>query len=815
MNIRNLIENDLLRLARPARYLGNEWGATHKNWDETPVRIALAFPDLYEVGMSHHGSRIIYDCLNRLPDVLAERVYAPDLDLEALLREKNLPLFALESGRELKDFDAVAFSLSYELTYTNLFNMLDLAGIPLERKNREGIVFAGGPSCNNPTVLSDFLDFFVLGDGEEVIGEIAVILQQKLPKRETLEALSRVEGVFVPEFPRPTKKRLLPQLSGHPVCGPIPFLPIVHERATVEVRRGCDRGCRFCQAGALYLPVRERSADDSVALASESIEQTGYEEFSLFSLSSGDYTSAEEVAVRLLARHSKDGVAMSLPSMRVDSFNQGLVAHQVRKSTLTFAPEAGSQRLRDAVNKGIDEEEILASIRAAYGAGWNEVKLYFMLGLPTETEEDLLAIADLVAKIKREASIIRRADPKPRPALRLNATVSTFVPKPHTPFQWRRQATIEEVRQKQRFLVEKLKALGVSVSYHDSSTSELECVVSRGNQRVGQMIKRAWELGCRHDAWREHFKPELWRQAAQETGIDFEAIAHREWGYDEPLPWDGIDFGLPKDYLQKEDEAATQSLLSSACHEQCRGCGLCQRFGVSPQLSEKKKIEEIEGSERAPLPVKAECKIRARFRKEGDVRFISHLDLMRLFERATKRASLPLVFSQGFNPRPGIAFASALALGTTSEAEWVDLSLAETMKPSEMLERLNAQLPSGVELLEAGEVPLNAPSLMSVLDRATYRVSGKALASVEDWDDFLNEETLVVPRKEKEVDIRPFIHRLERIPGGIELEVSAGSRGSVKPEEVVEAYRRWSKQPLAGYTIHRTELSFLKEKVPC
>ncbi|HEY9765829.1 MAG TPA: TIGR03936 family radical SAM-associated protein, partial [Chroococcales cyanobacterium] len=741
MNIRQIIEKDLVSLNRPARYLGNEWGAIHKEWTPDSLAIALAFPDLYEVGMSHFGSRIAYDRFNRLEGVLAERVYAPDEDLEKLLRERSLPLFALESGRSLLDFDAVAFSLSYELTYTNLLNMLDLAGIPIsseerKKKNIQTLVFAGGPSCNNPGPLSDFLDFFAIGDGEELIEEICEILKKKLPRKEKLEALSLVEGIFVPSLVQKTRKRIVSELRAedHPVCGPIPYLPIVHERVTAEVRRGCDRGCRFCQAGSLYLPVRERSADTAVRLIEESLERTGYEEFSLFSLSSSDYSVANEVAARVLGDCSKNGVNMSLPSMRVDSFSQELVKHQVRRTTLTFAPEAGSQRLRDVINKGVDEEEILSSISAAYQAGWNELKLYFMIGLPTETEEDLSAISELVASIKRRAQEIRRSDRKPRPAIRLNVTISTFVPKPHTPFQWRRQDTPDEIRAKQRFLVDKLRAQGVSTSYHDPVVSELECVISRGDRSVGKMIQKAWELGCRQDAWSEHFRPELWAQAARETNTDFEHFAHRSWSYEETLPWDLIESGLSKKYLQAEDERATEAGLSAPCTESCRGCGLCQSYNLDHQLAQKNEKSENE-KPRQFLPRLTVRKVRARFRKEGDLRFISHLDLMRVFERATKRAGLALAFSQGFNPRPGIAFASALALGTTSESEWVDLSLAEPLEPNEVKRRLNEQLPVGIELLEAIEVPLNAPSLMSTIDSAVYLVMAEGLP--EDWTEFL------------------------------------------------------------------------------
>lgn len=800
MNIRKLIEPQLPAITRPARYLGNEWGAVHKDWAEHPTRIALAFPDLYEVGMSHLGSRIIYDIINRIPGALAERVYAPDLDLEALLREKELPLFALESGRSLKEFDTIGFSLSYELTYTNVLNMLALAGIPLESEKREApLVFAGGPSCCNPQPLADYMDFFVLGDGEEVTTEIVAILAEKLSKQATLEKLAKVEGVYVPSLNNPARKRVASLMSTLP--GPVPYLPIVHERVATEVRRGCDRGCRFCQAGSLYLPVRELDSDKAVKQTHENLCLTGYEEFSLFSLSSGDYTGAHETAQQILEQHSHQGVSMSLPSLRVDSFAQKILEGQVRRSTLTFAPEAGSQRLRDAVNKGISEEEIISAISAAYESGWSSIKVYFMIGLPTETQEDLDAIIDLVGKIKRAANQVRRADPKPRASIRINATVSTFVPKPHTPFQWRRQDTLEEIRDKQRFLMDKLKPMGVSVQCHDPKVSELECVISRGDRQIGQMIKKAFELGCRHDAWREHFRPELWQQAAEETGVNFDPIAHRDWSHDEPLPWDGIDFGLTKDYLAREDDKATEAVCSTACTEQCRGCTLCQRFGVSHQLIEAKDVE----SGRVPLPIKAVCRVQARFEKGGDLRFIAHLDLMRLFERATKRAGLPLVFSQGFNPRPAISFATALALGTTSDAEWVDISFAENITPQELIERLNGQLPDGIHLVEAKEVPTNAPSLMAQVARSTYRVT---LKSVPDrWD---LPESLTAERKSdkgtKQVEIRPWIYGIQPVEDGVEMELACGSRGNLKPEEALRTLATHYGTPIAITGIHRTGL---------
>lgn len=847
------LEALLPRVEKPARYLGNEWGATRKSWDSVPVRLALAFPDLYEVGMSHLGSKILYQVLNRREDALCERVFAPAPDMEAAMREAGLPLYGLESMQPLTEFDGIGFSLSYELTYTNILNMLSLAGIPVERAEREAgnwpLIFAGGPNSFNPEPFADFVDFVVVGDGEEIVHDLVDAFHSfkvnGTPREEQLKALTRIYGVYVPKFydvefegpnrpitryvplgdvPYPIKKRTVEQLLNdyHPTESPVPYVPVVHDRVPTEVRRGCDAGCRYCQAGFIYLPVRERKAEDVVSLTSETIRCTGYEEYSLFSLSSGDYTQSREVVQPLTMANSPLGASMSLPSLRVDSFSleMATAAQSVRKSTFTFAPEAGSQRMRDIINKNISEEEIRYAIRHTYEAGWHTLKLYFMIGLPNETHEDVEAIVALVEMIKKDCDAIRRADPRPRPAIRINLTVSTFVPKPHVPFQWRAQDTIEEVAAKQAYLFTEMKKRGVKVNAHERHTSQLEAVLSRGDRRLCRLVKRAWELGAAHDAWGEHHRPEIWQRAAEETGVDFAFYANTRWDYDWALPWDIIDSGITKRHLVRDDKQSDELIQMDHCSKKCWGCGVCFRLNVNHDLagaaldkidcSAPPREASIEIVDNHPPHDKVQ-RVRARFTKMGDVRWISHLDLMRLFERALRRAAVPVAFSQGFNPRPAVEFGAPLALGITSLTEMVDVYLGERLELEDYLARLNTALPPEVQLTSAWEVPLKGSSLMALVEESTYKVwLGESIPAAA-WESFMARASIPYEKTSKTgtktVDLRPLI--LDVQPESdrvVKVRLKTGSRGNGKPEDVVEALGAFLDTDIAVLSILRTDL---------
>jgi len=592
------LEQALLRVARPARYTGHEWNAAVRPWEAASVRLALAFPDVYEIGMSNLGLQILYDLVNRRDDALADRAFAPWPDMEAELRARGLPLSGLESGRPLAQFDIIGFSLQYELNYTNLLNMLDLAGLPLHSRQRTDahpLVIAGGTGALNPEVLADFVDLFVLGDGEETLPDLLDLYRQarwdrSRPGREGklafLRAAAQLEGTYVPEFYRvsytadgrvegvePTlpeaparpRRRFVRVLPPPPVRPLVPYLDVVHDRAAIEVQRGCTRGCRFCQAGIIYRPVRERPLGEVLEAVEELLANTGYEELSLVSLSTSDYGEIQPLLTELARRYPDLNV--SLPSLRIDSFSVGLAqAIQRRKSSFTFAPEAGSQRLRDVINKGVTEENLLAATAAAFSQGWNSIKLYFMIGLPTETMEDVEGIADLAEKVRAQGRQLRG------PRAHVGASVATFIPKPHTPFQWVGQETEDTLGPKQARLRQRLRK--VDLSWNDPETSRLEAILARGDRRLGSALHRAWQLGARFDAWREQLRLDAWTRAMVETGLDPAFYAHRQRDLDEVLPWDHIDVGVSRRFLQREWERARRGELSPDCRSgQCLGCG--------------------------------------------------------------------------------------------------------------------------------------------------------------------------------------------------------------------------------------------------
>ncbi len=598
------MEEILLSVQKPARYVGSEWNAVHKDWDRVDVTFALAFPDLYEVGMSHLGLQILYHELNRREDTLAERVFAPAPDLEAVLRRRGLPLFALESQRGLRDFDILGFTLQYELTYTNILNMLDLGGIPLQAADRgEGdpLVVGGGPGAFNPEPLAPFFDCFVLGEGEEVVHELVDAWRDSAgqSREDRLRRLAAVPGVYVPSLyqvrygsdgtvaavqavapaPRRVTKRVVADLDAldyptHPV---VPSVQAIHERAMVEVFRGCTRGCRFCQAGIIYRPVRERSPRAVVRLAQEILAHTGYDEVSLVSLSTADYSGIDRVARELARDLATRGQAVSLPSLRVDAFSVELArtVRGPRKTGLTFAPEAGTQRLRDVINKGVREEDLMAAAQAAFSQGWEALKLYFMIGLPTETEADVEAIAQLARRV-RDLGGSRS---------QVTVSVSSFVPKPHTPFQWEPQDPPQTLLAKQALLRRALRGRGLSLRWHEVGPSWIEGTLSRGDRRMAAVLEEAWRRGCRLDGWGEHFRPELWEEAFRAAGVDPAFYNSRRRAQEEIFPWDHLDSGATREFLWEENRRALTGEATPDCRwEGCYLCGVCQELPVDVRL---------------------------------------------------------------------------------------------------------------------------------------------------------------------------------------------------------------------------------------
>jgi radical SAM family uncharacterized protein len=604
------LDGILPHVTKPARYTGQEWNQVRKPWSLAKLTIALAYPDVYEVGMSNLGLAILYELLNQQEGIVAERVYTPWPDMEKAMRDAGIPLFSLESRRPLNDFDIVGFSLQYELNYSNVLTMLDLAGIPLHASERLAepaapLVIGGGTCTYNAEPLADFFDLFVIGEGEEVVLELAALYLEARDtvgvdgwKQRFLLRAAQMEGIYVPGLYsvgyRPdgtvsavtplkpgvqavVRKRIVRDLPPPPVRPVVPFVQVVHDRAMIEIMRGCKRGCRFCQAGMIYRPVRERPVDDLLTAADQLLSNTGHEEIALVSLSSTDYTAIERLVRELSQRYAEKRISISLPSLRTDTFSIGLarMIQRTRKTGLTFAPEAGSERLRCVINKGVTAEDLLRTAEAAYASGWQRIKLYFMLGLPTETMEDVLAIADLVMSVR---SIGRRERGR---RAQVNVSVNTFVPKPHTPFQWLPLESVEAIGQRQQALRRALRSRAIKLSWSGAEETWLEAALSRGDRRLGQVILRAWQRGARFDAWNEWLRPEVWRRAFADSGLNPSFYTTRQREQDETFPWDHIDTGVRKSFLWEEYQRALGAEPSVNCAEGCMGCGIQLAFQLA------------------------------------------------------------------------------------------------------------------------------------------------------------------------------------------------------------------------------------------
>lgn len=797
------------KMQRPSRYVGGEIHAVTKDLSAVDLSVALAFPDIYEVGMSHLGLKILYDILNRQDHVAAERVFCPWVDLENELRKRGLGLLSLESGRPLNEFDIVGFSIQHELSLTNVLTMLDLGGIPFLAEERNAsfpLILAGGPACFNPEPFASIFDAVLLGDGEDAVLEICKVVREarrtKCSKEELLVLLSRIKGVYIPRFfeifHRADGKisATKPLLAGYakvskaivsdidryppPVGAIVPYAELVHDRLALEISRGCTRGCRFCQAGMIYRPVREREPGAIMKSAAKALELTGFEELSLLSLSSGDYGCLGPLLKGLMDAQADSKVSLSLPSLRVDSLDPAWLEQikRVRKTGFTLAPEAGNDRLRRIINKKLTNEEILSMVGKIFESGWTLIKLYFMVGLPGEKESDLHDLVRLVKEVSKRGG--KRG--------KVNASVAAFVPKAHTPFMWEPQISLEESRRRINLIRNALKGGSVRLKWNQPEMSWLEGIFSRGDRRLTKALVSAWKKGARYDAWSEHFALPLWTEAFDEAGLAPDFYLHRERDLDEILPWDHIQSGVTKAFLLKERRKALEEEETPDCRAHCLDCGVCDHELIKPVLVRGWTPPIAEGRVRPALPVK---KYRLVFCKTGSLRFLSHLELVRLFIRAMKRASIPLVFSSGYHPMPKISFAAALPVGTESLHETMDIQVYDQQPAQSMRDKLASQLPQGIRILSLKELAQDSKSPRLKESRYEMTLDGVRI-SKEAIEAFLRSDGFNVVRKgrkgEKTVDVRLLVKSLGvNESGRVSLVLHHSEGPELKPAELLKA----------------------------
>ena len=851
------LEREVLPLvSRPSRYTGGERNVPEHDREDVALSFLLAFPDVYEIGMSHLGIRVLYDILTRRPEIAVERVFAPWVDMEELMREKGVPLFSIETRTPAREFDVVGFTLQYELHYPEVLTMLDLAGIPLrssERAAGDPFVVGGGPCAYNPEPMSAFFDLFVVGDGESAVLELADLLisakREGLAREDTLRRAAGLRGVYVPALyeerfvesegahgaregaggdreradvegegahggrvyagtvptdgaaPARVERRAEAALpyAFHPSAPLVPATESTHDRLAIEISRGCTRGCRFCQAGMVTRPVRECPKEDVARLVREGIAASGYDEVSLVSLSASDYSELAELVPLLNERLFERKVSISLPSLRADRFGLELAdgIGRVRKAGLTFAPEAGSQRLRDVINKNETEEAILETVDVAFSSGWNRVKLYFMIGLPTETDDDLRAIGELVRKVRETAREHKKG-------AGLSVSVSPFVPKSHTPFQWEAQDLPEETRRKEKLLRPLLHMKGVKVSLRDPELSMVEGVLARGGRELSDVVEQAWRNGARFGGWSETFDSGAWRDALAGEGLTAEAYLG-ERPTDVPLPWEHVGAGPTREFLLSERDKALEGRCSADCRtDGCYGCGAC----ADGALLERAMPPAARALEEEPAPFGRRTRRRAaqngapgnrwrvRYAKGRPARFLSHLDITRAWSRAVASSGLPIVYTQGFNPRPRLSFGPPLPVGTTGEAEFVELELSRAVPSGEIEALLSSGLPPGIEVLEAA--PKRARGSVSAeACAAEYEITNLAPLeglSDEELEQRMREvralERSQVVRGEKTRVLRPS----ERIlslgasgarPVALRAVLALGAEGSLRPVDLV------------------------------
>ena len=842
-------------ISRPGRYLGNELGVEPRDWDAATIRWALTYPEVYEVGASNLGHIILYSILNAQPRQLCDRAYLPAPDLAERLRSTGSPLFAVESRRPLNSFDILGFSLSYELSATNVLEMLDLIGLPLYARDRgdaplgtpgaRPLIFAGGQTAtSNPEPYAPFFDFIALGDGEELLPEIGLVLEEGkaagLPRSALLRDLAEVPGVYVPALGHRRVVRRVATPMPHYAMGLVPHVETVHDRLTVEIRRGCTRGCRFCQPGMLTRPARDVDPEEVVEAVETGMVRTGYSDFSLLSLSCSDYLALPAVGVELRNRLQDHNVSLSLPSQRIDRFDNN-IAHILggtRQGGLTFAPEAGTQRMRDIVNKGLTDQELSAGIETAMRNGWRKVKLYFMIGLPGETDADVHGIADTVERLRFEMRDIGR--------LELNLTISNFTPKPHTPFQWHSVSTAE-FKRRQGILRQRFAGMRfLKVNYTDVRLSAMEDFIGRGDQRLAPVIEAAWRSGAGMDAWFDNIERThgAWCEAIEAAGLggryrelelgswaELQALTpeQRRQRCSEPLPWDHIDSGVSKQWLQEDLERALEAVVVPDCSfDGCSHCGVCGEGLGHNVVVPPPPIPTIDPPRKPPSEQVG--RLRVRFAKTGEMALLSHLDLVRMLERALRRSQLPVSFTGGFHPLPRLQLALALPLGAEADSDWLDLSFTEVVQPEQLMDRLAPLLPEGFALLEAHGVPVKSPALSQMLQSAHWRLCLQPSGAdplpaerrcQEALGELLGAEALPLEELDRQGrrrrrDLRPLLLDLhwhhwspQQLELGLETLVQANGR-SLKPDQL----RQLLAQRL-GCELQQTQLRRVALKLAC
>ncbi|MCF7807406.1 MAG: TIGR03960 family B12-binding radical SAM protein [Candidatus Marinimicrobia bacterium] len=831
-------------VSKPGRYLGNEHNIITKDWDQELTTMALAFPDVYDTAMPYNGFQILYHILNREKDIAAERVYAPWPDMEALMREHGLPMYSLESKHDLKDFDIVGFSLPYDLLYTNIVNMLDLSDIPIwarDRSDSDPIIMAGGTNAYNPEPVADFFDVVVIGDAEELLADLVRTIgrarKDGVSRTELLKQLSEFpEGVYVPSLyetqpnengeriitgkkhepaPDRVKSAKIPNLeaSNYPTKPIVPIIETAQDRFAVEVMRGCTQGCRFCHAGMVYRPVRERKPEELIASTKTTLEATGQKNMSLLSLSTSDYTGLGETVNGLKPYLRENRVSVSFPSMRLDTFTKEIasIAAEERKSGLTFAPEAGTWRMRRVINKLISDEDLHSSVRIALDGGWKTLKFYFMLGLPTETQADLQGIVDLINQVREMA--------QPYGRIKINVTLSTFIPKPETPFQWEAQDSKEVIREKIDFLMKQLKQKNVRASYRDPKYSEIEGVISRGDRRVAQAIYNAWADGARFDSWGDYFRYDRWMKAFDEADVDYQSYL-RERDVDEALPWDIVDNSILKKFLKRERRKAYQEATVIDCRDGCLACGVCDFDELIMRIV---KDDTVADSEHKPEPFKVAPRepepeldgqtpvftARLKFSKKGMASYLGHLDIQKLIIRSIGLARIPVVYSQGFNRRPKISSGPALPLGYTSETEFMDVLCFRRV--ADIQEAMNEHLPQGLEILEAtwfdGRTEAITSHINAIQQQIQFENDISELLLNESKQNFEHKKNVYIERERKRrkisLDIKEYIQSITIKGNSLEVTSLVKDGKGIRMNEFLPSFFEVPVEKVPLHTVHR------------